>query len=416
MSSASGTLSVMNGSSRLFCNGDLDANLRQRLGQIPNRIASINEDALLTRPEADLIEELFEDFHVKAPVLDRANIVAEPAAEGYTTITQFGEQVRIKETVVTVSVPFTGERNVFTLQPSTWTAVFPIATVGDRELRVAWSGRSSDGAAIQQALLQQLDTIDQWLGWASDQITAFNGQTMSTISTEVRARKNAILANRNLDAAIGFPVRKRPDASTYAIPVTRKKIDVRPRQAAGTVPFKPEPVLADAHYEEALRILRSSRNQLERSPSLAQRLGEELIRDLLLLNLNGQLEGPAAGEVFNGKGKTDILIRVDDRHVFIGECKFWKGPKTITDTLDQLLGYLVWRDTKAALLLFVRQGNLTDIVPKALERFRKHPNFKRDGVHAEEFGDRYNFVFHANGDPAREIKLAFLPFALTPAA
>ncbi|MFE6872431.1 hypothetical protein ACFVFS_38540 [Kitasatospora sp. NPDC057692] len=405
----------MNGFSRLFSNGDLDNSLRQRLGQISNKIAGINEDALLTRPEADLIEQLFEDFRVEAPVLDRASIVAEPAAEGYSTAMQFGEQVRIKQTVVTISVPCTGERNVFTLKPNTWTTVFPTATVTDSELRISWSGQSADGAAIQQALNSQLDTIERWLGWASAQITAFNSQAMSIIIAEVKARKNTILANRNLDAAIGFPIRKRPDASTYAIPVTRKKIDLGSRRVAN-VPFKPEPALADAHYEEVLRILHHSRNQLERSPSMHQHLDEQGIRDLLLLNLNGQLEGAAAGEVFNGKGKTDILIRVDDRHVFIGECKFWKGPKTITDTLDQLLSYLVWRDTKAALLLFVRQGNLSDIIPKALVKFREHPNFKREAVHATEFGERYNFVFHANDDQSREIKLAFLPFTLTPPA
>jgi hypothetical protein len=36
-------------------------------------------------------------------------------------------------------------------------------------------------------------------------------------------------------------------------------------------------------------------------------------------------------------GKTDLLIRVADQPLFIGECKIWSGP-------DQLLGYTTWRD------------------------------------------------------------------------
>ena len=37
--------------------------------------------------------------------------------------------------------------------------------------------------------------------------------------------------------------------------------------------------------------------------------------------LNAQFEGKAAGEVFNGQGKTDILIREGGRNAFIAECK-----------------------------------------------------------------------------------------------
>ncbi|MER7149859.1 hypothetical protein [Streptomyces lydicus] len=69
------------------------------------------------------------------------------------------------------------------------------------------------------------------------------------------------------------------------------------------------------------------------------------------------------GEVFNNTGKTDISIRSADRHVFIGECKIWKSPQGITEALDQLLKYLTWRDTKAALVLFIRSGTPSDVIP-----------------------------------------------------
>jgi hypothetical protein len=113
---------------------------------------------------------------------------------------------------------------------------------------------------------------------------------------------------------------------------------------------------------------------------------------------------------FNRGGKTDILIRVEDANVFIGECKIWKGPKTIPDALDQLLGYLVWRDTKAALLLFIRQGEVSTIVKKAIAQIETHPNYKRRGRISTE--ERYDFVVHTKGDSAREINLALIPFLI----
>ncbi len=65
---------------------------------------------------------------------------------------------------------------------------------------------------------------------------------------------------------------------------------------------------------------------VERNPTSFATLDEEGIRDHFLLQLNGHYEGAATGETFNAAGKTDIMIRAEDRNVFIAECKFWRGP------------------------------------------------------------------------------------------
>jgi hypothetical protein len=86
-----------------------------------------------------------------------------------------------------------------------------------------------------------------------------------------------------LQAEIGFPIRRRPDADTYTVPIKRRNL--RPVRPAGTptaTPFAPEPAMAASDYEAALAVLRNSRNALERTPSLAAKLSEEQIRDLLL--------------------------------------------------------------------------------------------------------------------------------------
>ena len=52
---------------------------------------------------------------------------------------------------------------------------------------------------------------------------------------------------------------------------------------------------------------------------------EERLRDILLVSLNAFFEGESTGETLNGKGKTDILMRIGDRNVMVGECKIWGG-------------------------------------------------------------------------------------------
>jgi hypothetical protein len=127
--------------------------------------------------------------------------------------------------------------------------------------------------------------------------------------------------------------------------------------------------------------------------------------------LNSNFEGSARGEVFNGAGKTDILIQHDDRNAFIGECKVWRGEKQFGDAIDQLVGYTVWRDTKAALILFIRSGNATEILAKADAKLRAHARFESART-TTDADSRTDYLLHAKDDPARLIRVALLPFVL----
>jgi hypothetical protein len=137
---------------------------------------------------------------------------------------------------------------------------------------------------------------------------------------------------------------------------------------------------------------------------------EEDLRQQFLVQLNGQYEGQATGETFNYQGKTDILIRVNGKNIFIAECKFWKGEKALTGAIDQLLRYTSWRDTKIALLVFNRGKNFSDILGKIPEIIKAHPNFKRQLTYNVETGSR--FVFRSVDDPSRELTLTVLAFNL----
>jgi hypothetical protein len=135
------------------------------------------------------------------------------------------------------------------------------------------------------------------------------------------------------------------------------------------------------------------------------------LRDLALFILNSHWEGAARGEVFNGKGKTDILLPWKDRNAFISECKFWKGPKGFSETIDQLMGYLVWQDTKAAIILFIRSGEASEVIEKADECVKQHPSFKSASAAADPMMRR-DYVLASATDSQRFIKLALLPVVI----
>lgn len=166
-----------------------------------------------------------------------------------------------------------------------------------------------------------------------------------------------------------------------------------------------EATLATEIYEDIVQTIEQMTRAMERTPTAA-RLGEEEIRDLILFVLNANYRGAAAGEVFNGNGKTDILLRWNDQNAFIGECKFWEGPARFRRAIDQLHGYVTWRDTKAALILFVKAGKPTDIIDKAAGELRKHRTFVDEAPHTN--GTRRDFVLSAADDDAKHIDVALV--------
>ena len=147
---------------------------------------------------------------------------------------------------------------------------------------------------------------------------------------------------------------------------------------------------------------------MERSPRAFRKMNEEDLRTHFLVQLNGQYEGQATGETFNYEGKTDILIREDDRNIFIAECKFWTGPAGLTKALDQLLSYASWRDTKTALLIFSRGRNTSTVLEGVPKTVIEHPNYKAEREANSETEFRY--IFGHRDDTNREVIVTILVF------
>jgi hypothetical protein len=58
-----------------------------------------------------------------------------------------------------------------------------------------------------------------------------------------------------------------------------------------------------------------------------------------------------------------------------GQCKFWSGVKGFLATSEQLFGCTAWRDTKLAVVMFLRERALTDIIEKARDALADHERF-----------------------------------------
>lgn len=402
----------------LFSTHDLRAVLEQQTTRVRAAVDEYPVNDLLVQAEDDLVAYLVDQYRTDAPVLRPEEKVVAHSGEDKVDVSRrfdFAVSDRSRPALVPgmrveVAIPFDGDAALFRMRPARWSTAPPWAAVLEDEVRLIYQGVTLEASQLRHSISSDLTKLEQWLGWLHEQTDPFDNGLPDLVRRLVQERKVRLLAAEDTVAALGLPVRERPGADTFSIPVRRRQVSIKaPMPAPATKTFKPEPALADENYEQALRILNHARNALERIPTTAAVLSEEGIRDLLLVHLNTHFEGSAGGELFNGAGKTDILIREGDANVFIGECKFWKGPAAFRAAVDQLLSYVVWRDCKAALLLFIRAKDVSAVITKAIEVLADHPRCKRSlGGDA----GRHDFVLHADGDPNREIHLALLPFAL----
>jgi hypothetical protein len=159
--------------------------------------------------------------------------------------------------------------------------------------------------------------MEELLAWIRADIKGHNLQVARQLPAAVAQRKAKLLRDRGHPGhhrlpsleAVGCRHAKR-SAQAQEVNTQPSRTFVRARQC-----LLPRVSTDNGDYEAVLAVLRNACNAPERSPSITAKLGEEQTRDLLLVMLNRQFEGKAAGAVSNCLGKTDILVGDGDRNV-----------------------------------------------------------------------------------------------------
>jgi hypothetical protein len=378
-------------------------------------IEMVDPDRLLNTSVDDLSLYFSDRYQIDVPVLDEENIVVDQrekqidvSRDQNRLITDRNRPFYITGSEIEVEIPFTGEAEAFKIQPNPYTMSPPRASVRGNLLTFTITGTTLEAAQVRGEIDRTIGQIQSYLTNLRANVAGLNGKLLAEARTAIEARRNKLLADRNTVASLGFKMKERQNApKTYASPEVRKKISpVMP--PASSAPYKPEPALGEKDYEHILGVMQSMTQVMELSPSAFHDVGEEALRSHFLVQLNGHYQGQATGETFNYEGKTDILIRSEGRNIFIAECKFWSGPKKLLETIDQLLGYSSWRDTKTAVVIFNRNRDFSKVLAAIPEAVRAHPQYKKDLPDSTETVFRY--LFANRDDRNRELYLTVMAF------
>ncbi len=318
-----------------------------------------------------------------------------------------GRTFQRQEIVLKITVPYTGEKPLFDFSPTHFMSNAPRAWVRETELEFVYQAAPSDLARLKQEHDENVGLLKGCVTKVNELLAVYHAQLPAQVRQLLESRRDHLNMVDTQLADLGFNIRKHPVAPPVPAPVKRKQI-IPPLPPRTPPSPPPQRVLGEKSYEEILTFLSGMSLAIERNPSTFAGIKEEPLRDWFLVALNGAFQGDATGETFNHEGKTDISIRVDGNVIFIAECKFWGGEAVLLDTIEQLLRYLTWRDTKAGILLFSRNADFTAVLGQIKSVVGRHPNFVRHLPYSSETG--FRFVLRNKTDAAREHVVTLLSF------
>lgn len=396
---------------RIFAEGELSAVIEAQRDALKNEVRSENKNKLLNVNEADYVEFLVEKYAIPELELfpERVSISAHEElipAEYFPSDFYVCEGKQYPKQVVSYHLPFSGDRQLLRLVPSTRLMWSRDVAVSANTISFDIINWRNDAAVIKREADHDINAIVTQCSHVNRDIRAFNASLRDFAKQNFGARKSELLKQMDVLSQLGVPVRAAANVpSTFAVPTVKKKVLIPP--VASAEAFKPEPALDESLYRDILRILRDAGREMERLPSIYAGKDEETLRDHLIMVLSPHFES-VTGETFNKAGKADIVVRHEGSNVFVAECKFWRGAKSLLGAIDQVLGDLTWRDSKAAILCFVRSDAMSDVMDSVPSVVAMHACFRRSRKNLAE--GCYEFDFHLPGHASRGLSLAVLCF------
>lgn len=391
----------------LFADRHLGTLLNNQILKAEDWIEHFHVEQLLISPIDDIVDVALEKFSLTPLVLHRDKGRSEVPVEQnlYSPVLNDYEFRGFGYELV---VPFTGSQGLFRHRPDVFTTEPPRAHVNEDGVHVKVLAEGATEADVEREMNRELERIETYIGYQALQLGPFDHELRTRCRRQVSERKARVLEARRVAASLGYPMRRWDDDPIPVIaPIVR-----RPLPPSLTMPpntkFEPEYAIEESEYQHILEVMGRMATAMERTPSAFRRIKEEELRDFFLVALNGHYQGGASGETFNVGGKTDILIRANGKNVFVAECKYWRGATKFPAAIDQLLGYLGWRDTKTALIVFNRNKEATSVRDNIWRLVEAHPNMKR-GPDREGL-TRARYIFSHPNDTQRELVMTVMIF------
>lgn len=382
---------------------------RSRDKQVSDAIARLSDDYVLNVNEEEYIQYLIDEYTLYMPVIlfDDVRIETRKVLVDPEYLPRYwNAQEAIERTMVRYIIPISGDYNLLYFRPATFLISGSGSfNVGSNEIYTDILAINDDAEQVKREYESAKDSCIKMLGYLEKDVRAYNKSLPQTARDYFISRKEKIKRENSFIANLGVPTSSQvKNPKTYAVPTVTPRF-VPPKAKSTKQVEAISPIMDMVKYEQILEALQTVGQMYEKLPQVTYGMDEEKLRDLFLTQIQTSFKKESAtGEAFNKNGKTDIMVKHGNGILFIAECKFWKGKHVFLDAITQLLSYLTWRDTKTALMIFVRDTSMSTAVAGVKDNIESHPNYK--STEKEKNETWFNYKFTMPNDPDRDVYLA----------
>ena len=400
-----------------FSNKTTEDIIAEQKRKIEYRIENLTDAEIMANDTGILAENFYQEFYI-APVtiheedFSRRKVVpgkVKRSVDFYRRGDYDREKVDVDGVIAEFHYPFDGESELFRCKASTFClGGYPQIELYDDEIvfevkRTIDEAKHTGKDKLISSVNESLQSIKQGIAYANADINHFNEGLKLFIWKLLNAKKSKVEAVFDFAKMLEVPIEKK-DYALKHIPVQRRIIPIAHKYNSENYYG-----IKDNDYIDILSSIKHILTTYEQTPGSFKSMHEEDLRSALLAGLNGIYKGDATGETFRKNGKTDIRIERENRAAFVAECKMWTGQKEIREAINQLDGYLTWRDCKTALIYFVRNKDFISVLGKA-----KLALSEIDGMRNINELDKNEFecLFLSKSNVGQQIKIRVMLFNL----
>jgi hypothetical protein len=398
---------------RLFCDKRFSEFGRTRLEEMKDEISGLSSEELQsnstdslalifaakhTPSKIELQDPVKEDGgEVEKDVSDRQDIPSFGSGPTYVTYH------RLK-----VKIPFNVDKRIFRHRPSSHDLNPPLydeLNRGEIVYYIDYRTENREPEEIKEEIegdvQQWIEKVEKYVGNLNDDIESMQEKFRKDARKAIERRRDNVETKQQVMDELGVDTGT-PGNQGYVVPEKKRDIQIKASDSDSTSEILPEQT-----FVEILDIIDDLGLNIERSAERVRDLDEESLRDIFLAGINSHYAGLATGETFNRTGKTDILLRYDNKNLFVAECKFWKGQSQYKDAINQLLNNLTVRDTQASLLVFSKNLGYSQMQERVRKATKDHEKYE---AQLSKFADHDVYRFRNNSGTT--VKVAVKTFDL----
>lgn len=386
------------------------------LNDLKLEMASTSEEYILKVSEEEYKDYLCNKYHIEPLEILKESESIENPEKVFIETDSAGRTVGREGFRFHIKYYFKGPAELLSVKPSQfmWTTRIVFVNPAGNWLYIRLELPENDGEALAKLKEEYLASAFKNLPYINADAEAWNSRLESVIDETFAALKRLHLKNSSPKKKAGKELAVNNSTRLAFSPSAIYKKQIPRMPALQQYEDDSEIIFDMKIYKDMLNVITMVCRTFERKDSLYKNKDEQELRDNILMFLETRYDSPNINEeTFRKTGRTDILLKNnrDGADLFAAECRYWSGAKEYSSALDKLLSRnFKWPDSKAAMIVFVKENDFDMVVAAIKAETASHKYFVREIGGKGETSLSCVFKYSGSGDKTIYVEVMIFRF------